>query len=170
MRHRSSYGDPIHTGLNSELSEILFEISTAESRLWLLRNMISKNLVTRDVLSFVNKQANLRVVNKDLDQTTIKAAMNAKLVDTENSLQKLKLHLKSLKTTLLKEVGGRFYKMNRILSKLKEKPKRNKEKKMEQFRRKLKHYTNTQSQYIDLGGSDLDLKGSVHDVPSSPWS
>ena len=62
MRQRSSNGIPSYTGLYSELSEILFEISTAEARLWLLRSMISDNLLTRNVLSFVNNQANLRAV------------------------------------------------------------------------------------------------------------
>ena len=161
MRQRSSNGIPSYTGLYSELSEILFEISTAEARLWLLRSMISDNLLTRDVLSFVNNQANLRVVNKERDQITIKAAMNAMLVDTEDSLNKLKLRFKTLKTTLLAEVGGRYFKMNRILNKLMKKPRKNKKKKMEQYRRKLDHYRKTQPSYSEqvtpeLGQPRLD--------------
>ena len=68
----------------------MFKIALAESRLWLMKDMLSKNLMTRDILFFVTKQADMRIVNKDIDPETVKAAMAAKLEDIKWDLQNLK--------------------------------------------------------------------------------
>ena len=59
--------------------------------------MLSKGLATRDVISFVRKQANLRLEIKTLDNPTVKAAMKAKLMDIKINKSRLLSKLGSLK-------------------------------------------------------------------------
>ena len=85
--------------------------------------MLSKGLATRDVISFVRKQANLRLEIKTLDNPTVKAAMKAKLMDIKINKSRLLSKLGSLKKILLAKLDGKTFKLRRYMNKLKTKPK-----------------------------------------------
>ena len=124
MRPSISNGCLSFTGINGKLRETMFKIALAESRLWLMKNMLSKNLMTRDILFFVTKQADMRIVNKDIDLMTVKAAMAAKLEDIKWDLENLKSTYQTLKSNLLNKLDGRMFKLKKILSRLSIEPKK----------------------------------------------
>ena len=70
------------TDTKSELVRALNEIMMGETRLWLLRTLISLELATWDVYNFAVNQAGLRFTIKTLDWPTMKSALKAKLRDT----------------------------------------------------------------------------------------
>ena len=144
MRLKTSNGGSDYTGTESEIREILFSISLAKAREWLLKRMLSENLMTRDILSFVKNQAHLRLENKDLDVNTIKISMKAKLVDVRHNKAKLLCHLRRLKDKLLESLGGRMFKMRKTMKKLKEDPLKTWESKMKTYRQKIEHYKRKQ--------------------------
>ena len=76
-------GGPVGTrsisGVESNLLKASIKSTKNEARSWLLRSIISRNLATRDIYSFVLNQAELRRFNKVPDSLTIKRAMRMKL-------------------------------------------------------------------------------------------
>ena len=148
MRSKTSNGGSDYTGTESEIREILFSISSAKAREWLLKRMLSENLMTRDILSFVKNQAHLRLENKGLDVNTVKTSMKAKLVDVRKNKARLLCNLKRLKDKLLESLGGRTFKMRKTMMKLKKDPLRAWESKMKTYRQKIEHYKNKQKSLV----------------------
>ena len=59
MRRERSDGKENHSGIQSEIRKTLFSYALAKARNWLLKQMLDRNLVTRDILSFAkNQQSN----------------------------------------------------------------------------------------------------------------
>ena len=75
------------SGELSGLEETLNGIMLNELRIWLLRSLMSKCLVTRDILYFAMNQADLRISNKKLDNVTMKHAMLSKIRDAKQTLK-----------------------------------------------------------------------------------
>ena len=119
MRRSSSNGEDNHSGTKSEIQQTLFSYAVTRAREWLLKQMLKKGLATRDVISFVRKQASLRLENKTLDGQTVRVAMRAKLVDIKLNKSKLLMKLGSLKKILLAELDGKAFKLRKILDRLK---------------------------------------------------
>ena len=57
-----------------------------EARLWLLRNLLSKNLATPDIYDFIKNQAGLRYTHKGPELDTMRCAMRMKVKDVKTSL------------------------------------------------------------------------------------
>ena len=116
-----------------------------------MKQMLSRGLATRDVISFVRKQANLRLEIKTLDSQTVKAAMKAKLTDIKINKSRLLSKLGSLKKILLAKFEGKTFKLRRYLNKIKTKPKELELKKIAAFKKKLEHYETNQGDltYVD---------------------
>ena len=165
MKPQTSDDGNDYSGTTSEIRKILFSISMAKAREWLLKQLLSKNLMTRDILSFAMKQSNLRLENKDLDRNTVKVAMRAKLVDVRLNLTRLLLALRQLKETLLDSLGGRTFKLRKIMTKLKTDPLRVWEKKMNQFKSKIEHYERKQKDIILSPQSKTSMRCNDSGVP-----
>ena len=60
-------------------------------RLGLLQALYKKGLATRDVLSFIENQADQRSTNKFIDAKTCKSAMRAKINDSKETLKSKQL-------------------------------------------------------------------------------
>ena len=160
MRFNGSDGEEIHSGTLSEIQKTLFSYSISKAREWLLLQMLKKGLATRDVISFVRKQANLRLEVKTLDNPTVKAAMKAKLMDIKINKSKLLKKLGSLKKILLESLDGKTFRLRKHMNRLKAKPKELELKKITAFKKKLEHYGNKQG---DLTYSDRVQKGQENE-------
>ena len=82
------------------------DISNSRLRIWLLRELMSNNLATRDIISFLKQQTDLRTMIKSVDRTTMTHAMRSKLKDV-----KLALSLQLNKRHRLEEINkgeGRY--------------------------------------------------------------
>ena len=75
-------------GIIFKLRELHRKVMKNETRIWLIRSLSSRNLSTRDIYSFVFKQAKLRSHYRLLDKQTVKSATYAKLKDLRLALQK----------------------------------------------------------------------------------
>ena len=75
-------------GFERELSGALEDIMLGETRLWLLKTLLSLRLVTWDIYYFAVKQADLRDNMKTLDWPTMRAALKAKIRDVKLTLTK----------------------------------------------------------------------------------
>ena len=63
------------------------KVMSDETRIWLIRKLADRGLTTRDIYSFVCKQARLRSCYRVLDRQTIRAATHAKLKDLRFALK-----------------------------------------------------------------------------------
>ena len=83
-----------------QLKKTYQDISDSRLRVWLLRELMSNNLATRDIVSFLKKQTDMRTVIKSVDRTTMTHAMRSKLKDV-----KLALSLQLNKRHKLEEIN-----------------------------------------------------------------
>ena len=165
MRRKYSDGKDNYSGIQSEIRKTLFSYAMAKARNWLLKQMLDRNIVTRDILSFVRKQAGMRSEIKTIDSSTVKVAMKAKLIDIRLNMTRLLTKLKSQKLTLLEQLGGKTFKLRKILAREKVNPKKLEEKKIETFRTKLNHYEKKQ---MDLRFTTIQKqKTSGNQVPDN---
>ena len=73
--------------LMKQLSELYAGILDDKLNIWLLRELLYRNLSTRDIFSFVEGQAKLRSDIKSLDLRTMTSAMRTKLLDIRRALE-----------------------------------------------------------------------------------
>ena len=77
-----------HIRGEEDLTKTYKDISESKLRIWLLRSLMSRNLSTRDIYSFINGQAKLRTDLKLLDYKTMTSAMRTKLNDIKKKLSR----------------------------------------------------------------------------------
>ena len=70
-----------------DVEKILKDIVENKERLNLLHGLNKRGLCTRDILSFIVNQTELRSVNKHLDKSTAKRAMKSKIEDCKAALR-----------------------------------------------------------------------------------
>ena len=111
MRSQSENSDgPRHIeGILTKLEEIHRKVMKYETRIWLIRSLTSRGLTTRDVYSFVSKQAKIRSHYRVLDKQTVRSATRAKLKDLRLALYETFKEKKHQENILLEIVDGRSY-------------------------------------------------------------
>ena len=124
----------------SELERALYEIMMGETRLWLLRTLISLELATLDVYNFAVNQAGLRSTIKTLDWPTMKSALRAKLRDTVATLTIHRRRISVLEEKLKSEAGENFKSLKKIIRPLLKPINMEREKRMKKFKNKIEHY------------------------------
>ena len=72
--------------VEQHLLETYQNISDGRLKIWLLRTLMSRNLSTRDIFSFLKKQTELRLYVKTVDRSTMVSAMRMKLRDMKFAL------------------------------------------------------------------------------------
>ena len=108
----------------NKLLEISLKITDDESRLDFFRNLQSRGLTTRDIFSFGMKQADIRTIHKDVDMSTSRNAMAAKIKDLKAVLHRDRLLLGHIKKKHLSEqLGNNKHKMKKILKSIRHKTK-----------------------------------------------
>ena len=101
-------------GIREKLLDSCKKLKDEEQKLNLLTTLQSKGLVTRDIMSFVNKQASIRTYNKWPDNLTARRAMSAKISDSFKSLQRLRVQGKWTKNIYFNILGRNRQKFNRL--------------------------------------------------------
>ena len=87
----------------------------SESNVHLFTQLLKKGISTRDVHSFVSKQAKLRKVLKGLDKPLSRAAMRTKLNDACAFNVRQKRVVSKLKRDLFDATGQRVFKQRKII-------------------------------------------------------
>ena len=130
--------------LKQELQETYIKIMEIETRKILLETLINENLATRDIFFFIKKQAELRVVDKQLDEDTMKLAMRQKIKDLRKALKIQKAKALTLEQLLRDVLGNNRRKYRRLKSEMKIKVFKMRRNKWLAYRRKIKHYRKIQ--------------------------
>ena len=123
-----------------QLSELYEGISNDKLRIWLLRELLSRNLSTRDIFSFVEGQAKLRSDIKSLDLRTMTSAMRTKLLDIRRALERKINKSKELEKEYIGD-EEEVRKTRRVFKKMNKKAYQEKKKKYEN---KISHYNKKQ--------------------------
>ena len=143
--------EPVPNGANyavfntSELEKAIEKVTDSERKLQLLRELDAKGLCTRDIFSFEKNQALLRVINKSLHKPTIKQAMKAKIDDSKKVLKADISKLNSVRKWLLDKLGGRRFKLRKLVKKIKKNTIDRTLSKIEKNKNKIKHCEKVQS-------------------------
>ena len=106
----------------SELTEAHRTIILNESRLKLMEDLLEKGLCTREIYSFACSQADICVTTSDLDRPTINSAMKTKIRDIRQTLKDDHRRRRLREKDLLSQLGGRSWKLRRIIKKIKNSP------------------------------------------------
>ena len=75
-------GDIYAGDMMMKLHKVQEQIIDEQETFSLLRDLQKEGLMTRDIMSFVNNQSNLRSFNKRPDKLTARRAMSAKITDS----------------------------------------------------------------------------------------
>ena len=147
-------------GLEGQLYQVYKKISDVKSRIWLIRNLMSKDLATRDIISFLEGQMELRSEIKILDKKTMRSAMKTKLADLKKVLTK------AINTQIKLEdnLGWDNNKKKLARNKFKKDNKESKAKKNKKFVAKIEHYSRKQ---CVLGNSGARKKHQKTTQPPS---
>ena len=84
------------SGGKESLLKVTRQAMLSESRIWLFRNLLSRDLATPDVYSFAMKQGKLRDNLKNPDSLTMRRAMRVRLKDTKLTLREEYIQRKKL--------------------------------------------------------------------------
>ena len=126
--------------VNEDLNKTYRNISDSKLRIWLLRSLMSWNLSTRDVYSFVKRQSELRSVIKTLDRRTMTEAMRTKLKDIKLLLARHINKKKRLEACYKGETSVAKMKMKEMKRTVNEE----KKKKAIKYQNKIEHYQTRQ--------------------------
>ena len=154
------------SGAISELLNASIEVMKNETRIWLLKSLMKKNLATRDIFSFAMKQANLRSINKTPDSLTIRRAMCIKLGDIKLSMTHSFEARRRARQNLLKQLGEKKYILKKHIRNIKREVEEKRTITLEKYRKKIDHYTKTQSILLDNGQNKMGIKKAL--VPTEP--
>ena len=162
------WDDPVggnNTGTYSDkLLDVCNKIIDDETLLNLFDNMRGKGLYTRDIFSFVEKQADLRILHKNIDKPTADHALSAKIRDVKETLKAYKNTKAQLKKEYLKEVGGKKYKLRKLMSRISKTTSKRRDAREKVFTNKLNHYQTQQTNTR----MNKRTNTSTHDRPFVP--
>ena len=135
----STVGD-IYSGEKSDdILERFNKVLEEQERLHLLQSLHRGGTCTRDILAFITNQADLRTVNKEIDKTTTKHAMEAKIRDCKKSLtSSIQARSISIKNCLEK-MEGRKYKVKKMIKGIRRQLKPRQKLLREKNQQKIKH-------------------------------
>ena len=111
-------------------------------RLGLLQALYKKGLATRDVLSFIENQADQRSTNKFIDAKTCKSAMRAKINDSKETLKSKQLTRRQSIKRFKNNIGGKGYKLKKTLNAIRRRQETLLKKLNEKNDKKIKHLHN----------------------------
>ena len=147
MRSHSenSDGERHIAGILTKLEEIHRKVMKYETRIWLIRSLTSRDISTRDIYSFVSKQAKIRSHYRVLDKQTVKSATRAKLKDLRLALYENFKNKKHLENILLESLSGRSYIARRKIRQIRGAIYKERKQLRAQYERKIAHYVNKQT-------------------------
>ena len=121
MTINSPVGDILSGNNSDRLEEIIHGIFEEQERLHLLQELNRKGLCTRDILSFIVNQADLRTCLKEFDETTTREAMNSKISDCRGMLKLKQMEKAKTVAKYLEETGGHRFKLRKKIKSIRKK-------------------------------------------------
>ena len=104
-------GDIDAENILDELREAKKKLIDEQHKFNLLTQLQSKGLVTRDIMSFVSQQSNVRTYERTPDRLTARRAMSAKINDSYNSIRSKQERFKQLKTSYLGVIDNKRFEL-----------------------------------------------------------
>ena len=129
----------------SKLVKAWRKLNHAECNASFFSSLLSKNISTRDIHSFISKQAGIRKTKKDLDKPLSRKAMRAKLNDACAFANRQKRIVNHLKKELLKAVDMKVYTHRRTIKQIRDKMSLEKKEQMDKDVKKVQRYEAIQS-------------------------
>ena len=140
------------------------KLNSTECNIKLFTSLLNKNISTRDIHFFVQKQADLRKVHKGLDKPMTRAAMRAKLNDACAFSVRQRRVVEKLKKKLFAATGNKRFKQRKIIKQVRLMLEKEKKTHLSRDEEKVKRYTLIQSQIDqDPQTKKLDLPASLKD-------
>ena len=136
------------------------QLYRSESNVHLFSDLLSKNICTRDIHSFLTKQASLRKVHNNLDKPMSRAAMRAKLNDACSFSYRKKRDVNRIKRELFEATGRKRYLQRKILKQVRSKLLAEKVEQSKINETKVQRYLKLQSQMEE------DIQNSPFLVPT----
>ena len=137
------------------------QLNSAECNVSFFHNLLSKNISTRDIHSFVKKQAGLKKIHKNLDKPLTRRAMRSKLNDACAFINRQKRIVFNLKKELLTAVGMKRYLHRRMLKQIRTKLSQEKKVQLENDLKKVQRYESLQAQM------DREIREQNFMIPAS---
>ena len=133
----------------------------AECNVEFFATLLRKNISTRDIHSFLLKQAKLRKVYKGLDKPLSRVATRSKLNDACSFIHRQRRLVNRLKLDVLKATGNRRYKQIKIIGQVKSLIRAEKTTQRENDKVKISRYEELQS--------EMNLQKSIDEfkIPAS---
>ena len=105
----------------SELVKNWRKLISSECNIKFFTSLLNNNISTRDIHSFVQKQAELRKVHKKLDKPMTRCAMRSKLNDACAFSVRQRRLVDKIKKRLLNVIGNKRFKFRRIIKQVRAK-------------------------------------------------
>ena len=125
----------------------------AECNIDFFAALLKKNIATRDIFYFVQKQAHLRKVHRDLDKPLTRAAVRSKLNDACSFAFRQKRVVSRLKQEVLLATGNKRYTQKKILKQVRTLIREEKLLQSQNDAKKLSRYEKLQSQMMSESSS-----------------
>ena len=151
MRQKYS-DDELIPGNKGKLREKYLHVANAEARLWLFKQMLDRDIATRDIQSFVEKQAGLRREFKQVDMNTLRVAMRAKYKDTGRHLKTLQMEIEDVRKQLLLDLDNKRYRLRKTTKDLRMDSTRMKENLIRKYKKKMDHLSGIQRNKMRVCG------------------
>ena len=129
--------------IESELKEAHKKIIMNESRLDLMRDLLSSGLCTRDIYSFACSQADLCTTVLDPDRSTITSAMRTKIRDLKQTLKINHRNRRQLEEELHNQIGGRSWLTRKKIKNIKNELRKDQDQIRKKHLNKINHYRQT---------------------------
>ena len=123
-------------------------LMTSECNVNLFNNLLKNNISTRDIHSFVQKQAGLRKVHKNLDEPLTRAAMRSKVSDACAYILRQKRIVGKLKKDLYMVTGRKRYLQRKIIKQVRDKIEVERAMKTQADLDKVQRYAELQAQML----------------------
>ena len=120
-------------------------LMTSECNINLFKNLLKNDISTRDIHSFVLKQADLRKIHKKLDEPLTRAAMRSKVNDACAYVKRQKRIVGRIKKDLFNATGQRRYLQRKIIKQVREKIEFERTLKMQADQEKFQKYLEIQA-------------------------
>ena len=131
------------SGEIDSLLKITRQTMKEESRAWLFKNLLSRDLATPDVYNFAAKQGMLRDIIKNPDSLTMRRAMRIRLEDTKLSLRDNYIKRKKERRHLRQRLNDKQYR--NAVSSIKNQVDKERKIIMKKYQEKINHYLQKQN-------------------------
>ena len=170
MRMEISNGNIIMFEVESKLKDIMTRLVDCDCRSTLFRKLLRNKLSTMDIWNFARNQLEQMREPANLDWSVVKTAMNSKLKDNLRHATKLRAQCTSTKKDLLQQLGGKKFKLKRILKRIKNELMTYKTQKTTKHEAKIEHYLRKYREDREKLANNINPKNPTLDNITRPYA